>query len=1597
MHSFSRIIQSDCLIIFFFICTYVIYSTSQETRIFTAGEWDGTSDENVYLSLSGRNFNDDPRYLVIASNIVRPGQVYRVCVSILSSSNPLIVRASLHRDGEQIVSATETVNPQHVSTLLMQVPFNAIPGAYLFKVEGHLEGDLGGSGFSNETLVDFSERFLTILIQTNQLVYNLEQMMYIRIILLTTELKPFTEPIDVYIVDSRGVIMKRWVSIYPLLGVVNLEFELPYDYPEGWWTIKAVALGQTEETRVLLERWFSHRFDVNVGTDAFVLNSDEYIEGQILANYTSVATVTGNITLRTYLRPLGRYRDLGLNFKDRYVEEYVDLFHGTYDFSISMAQLRDMAMPVPLEHCEIEIQADVYERFYDFKVSAYGRLRVVNSSVSLRFLGVNPQVFKPGMPFKTHLAISYNDLVPFPEDKLETARVVVNPIVITRNGRRELNQQILSFNSDGVVEVAIDTPKNSERIIIRAYYEDDLEVGSRARTELTVLAMHSRKDRYLQISTSTKQAKAGEYAVLHVWSNFYLKSFHYLVVAKGIIVQTGTEKVMGMLHSITTFSVPVSPEMAPVFHVVVYHITADGEVLTDSVIIPIDALNKHDFKLVVNMKQERSGNYIELIPFLTSESNIGIWGFDSDHVSTHGRQQLTVTSINEAMYEFEPDHLKFHRAFWRNRDGSPEKISYYTTHNSARDTKNSFENSNLLVFTNLIVSYLPYFCNTSTDLSSCKSGQCYPTNKKCDGIRDCEDGTDEGSCFQMQLNEDKDLFEFYLYRRNRQGAFYDATAGNFAWKNKIIGEDQEEYIGTTAPKGPSAYALNAVGMNKMYGLHILPESIIFDSTKPFFIIAEGPEEAVIGEQIGIRVSVMNYQFIEIKAEIILMASDDYRFVQVEPMGIVSSYNPRTGSGELQHLIYVKPVSHAFVHIPIVATKIGEIQVTIIGRTQVAKDVAEMTITISPDGVPVHRHTSLLLDMRNEAYLIRYLDVNVTEDPIIPYEETYRYYIFDSPKASVSIIGDVVGAPFPEDPRSPIGLKALGMADAVKSGDFIMFDFAYTLLTLHYLRITNQLKSQTMRGMLEYLNKAYVYQSVFYKNGAYTMFKDEQPSLWLTALCVRMFHLAQYPDWENYLYIDPDMLSRSVEYILRYQTREGSFYEVYPQQWNRKMNVLSSNDPYINYQNISLTAHVLITLTAVADLSGDIRVDISNAKNSAVRYLERRLPQLDDPYQVAIVTYALLEAGSVESEIGFNKLDRLKREKEGMVYWSPDDIVSSEILYQNQRPFILPRLPSKYDSVAVEATAYALLVYVRYNGIITDQIVKWLNTMRTTDEGFISSQDTIVATEALIEYSFRTHVRDITSMKVSVESSSNAGKIHQMSIMVDNLAESRRIEVAPRVWGHAEIIAKGSGLSVLQLDVGYNVDRDFLLIQPPVPSFDLTVKGYYHGRNKSHMNIESCAKWTYTKESETSGVAVMEIALPTGYLIHKPDMDTYVFSRKVPRLKRGRVYPKSAVFMFDYLDTSWLCVNFTVQRWYPVANLTRYLKAKVYDYYTPERYKETIYEDFDLFVLNICEVCGSYQCPYCPYFSFAERINMQWILLLTLASLVIIINNKRLSY
>jgi len=98
------------------------------------------------------------------------------------------------------------------------------------------------------------------------------------------------------------------------------------------------------------------------------------------------------------------------------------------------------------------------------------------------------------------------------------------------------------------------------------------------------------------------------------------------------------------------------------------------------------------------------------------------------------------------------------------------------------------------------------------------------------------------------------------------------------------------------------------------------------------------------------------------------------------------------------------------------------------------------------------------------------------------------------------------------------------------------------------------------------------------------------------------------------------------------------------------------------------------------------------------------------------------------------------------------------------------------------------------------------------------------------------------------------------------------------------------------------------------------------------------RWTNLNESARSGMAVLDVAVPTGYIIQQQTLDRYILSRKVRNLQRARFQERKVLFYFDYLDNEETCVNFTLERWYPVANMSRYLSIRVYDYYSPGIYK-----------------------------------------------------------
>ncbi|XP_054723174.1 CD109 antigen-like [Uloborus diversus] len=248
--------------------------------------WLASSQDNYpqfQSDMRNEQLKHEPTYLVLASKMVRPGQVYRVTVSVLRTKLPITVRASIQRDGVELTTALQEVKQGIPETLLLKVPTTSVPGAYKLRVEGNVNGVLGGTAFINETLLTFSQRSMTIFVQTDRPVYKQGQTVRFRALPITTGLKAFPDAVDLYMLDPNKIIARRWLSRQTNLGAVSLEYPLSLQPVYGKWTIQVVAQGQVEEQNFLVEEYYQTRFEVNVTMPSFFKDVEQYVYGTVEA------------------------------------------------------------------------------------------------------------------------------------------------------------------------------------------------------------------------------------------------------------------------------------------------------------------------------------------------------------------------------------------------------------------------------------------------------------------------------------------------------------------------------------------------------------------------------------------------------------------------------------------------------------------------------------------------------------------------------------------------------------------------------------------------------------------------------------------------------------------------------------------------------------------------------------------------------------------------------------------------------------------------------------------------------------------------------------------------------------------------------------------------------------------------------------------------------------------------------------------------------------------------------------------------------------------------------------------------------------------
>ena len=151
------------------------------------------------------------------------------------------VKASLSRDGVEVHGADTHLNPLQSRPVLLQVPpgYN-VANQYKLRIEGYSRYG-GAMIFSNETALHFSDKFLSITISTNKVVFTaihtmkvikgfivlfLIKSIQIRVIMLKTDLLPYDDVADLFIIDPDGFVIRKWNSKQLNNGIMTADFQV---------------------------------------------------------------------------------------------------------------------------------------------------------------------------------------------------------------------------------------------------------------------------------------------------------------------------------------------------------------------------------------------------------------------------------------------------------------------------------------------------------------------------------------------------------------------------------------------------------------------------------------------------------------------------------------------------------------------------------------------------------------------------------------------------------------------------------------------------------------------------------------------------------------------------------------------------------------------------------------------------------------------------------------------------------------------------------------------------------------------------------------------------------------------------------------------------------------------------------------------------------------------------------------------------------------------------------------------------------------------------------------------------------------------------
>ncbi|XP_009941067.2 complement C4-A [Opisthocomus hoazin] len=1255
------------------------------------------------------NTQQAPSFLITAPNVIHLGTQETVTVQVHGAERPVQVAAYFTDETKNqllsdkiIFNLNQNNNYQEMKKVMVK------PGTLhqdLFKKSNRpyvLLVTESRDLFKNtvqSTHILLSSKKGYIFIQTDKPIYTPSSTVRYRIFILDNAMRPTDDTVTVAVLNSKGMVVKK--SDQKIKAVISESFEIPDIAEPGTWKIKA---------------WF-HQYKMSNVSAEFEVKNYELPSFEVkliplqpyyhIWNETFVFDIEAKHSYGKGIQGIAyvRFGILDENEKKVFLpglEQQLSIQNGKGRVTLNTPLLEEKSgrSISTLEGFHLYVAVTTLETASgEMREEELSNVKFVKSPYTVD-LSNTKKYFVPGASFSVVASVTLTDGSP--------AASVPVTATVTSSGKAPVKKNALS-NKEGLISFTFDIPADAQMLQIMVKAEEGKERLESPEISIRAERYQSSSLNYLSISIPHTVVTPGDTLPItlndiHQSGSGRIDYFYYMVVAKG------QAELLGRVPSSNKIiNLKITEKMVPAFRFLAYYFIANKghqEIVADSVWVDVTDVCEGKIKVRTEQEIYEPTDNINLLIETDHAGTVALAVVDKAVFILNKKNKLTAKKVFNAMNSYDlgcspgggEDSVQVFTdvglAFLSDTIISNAREGYQCLQVSRRQKRSlDFQKKMSGIASKYQNTDLRKCCEDGMKLNPMRFS-CAKRLTKVAGSPECrnafQDCCEKATALRKEAKRWTRVGLARYYDDHEE--FFDETSvtlrsyfpESWWWSFEEVTNPGKHSVHNLAPDSITTWEVQAISISPQKGFCIA-EPHTFSVFKDFFVSLRLPYSIRRHEQLEIKAVVYNYLPNDLQVNVTMEAVRGLCTAEAKEKAV-------------RLMLVAKGNSATPAYFSAVPLAVGEFPITITALDTVSRhsDSISKNLNVVAEGVLQREEKTICINSGLKSHT---LDLNIPSD-MVPGSDSHVF---------VSLKGNIMDEPV----ENSLSLSGVEKLIRVPKGcaEQTMAKMAPAVYAIEYLDASEQwtnFNPERKEEAINMIEKGYTRLLEFQKvDGSYGPFKKTPSSVWLTAFIVKVLTRSR-----EYFSVQDSHIRNSISYLLNQQQQDDSFHDHHPVLDRTMQGGIGSAK-----EDLALTAFVTIALQQTVQVYDSS--DVVQVIRGAVAYMKNQLSRNTNCYSIAITAYALtlVQVDSEEAQLAKEKLrgcsvfDAAKQQR----YWGNGN-----------------------DAISVETTAYALLQTLLLKDVeYAGPIATWLTERRNYGGGYFSTQDTVVALEALSAYSIQT--------------------------------------------------------------------------------------------------------------------------------------------------------------------------------------------------------------------------------------------------------------------